>query len=72
MKKRLSDIRGAYLCAPVVEVAHLWGKHPNSVRRAIDDGRLIGRRAYNGQWLVYVPSVWHLWGEPKAEFDSPL
>ena len=66
---KVTDIKAAYLCVTIQEVARLWNKHPNSVRKAIDEGRLIGRRTYTGAWLVYTPSAYALWGEPRTNFD---
>ncbi|MFN3982706.1 MAG: hypothetical protein ACK4SA_20195 [Caldilinea sp.] len=72
MKTRLQDIHPAYLCLEIAEVAHLWHKHPNSVRRAIDDRRLVARQMSSGRWLIYTPSAFALWGEPKGKLDTLL
>lgn len=72
MKTRLTDIQPAMLCLEIAEVAYLWGKHPNSVRRAIDDRRLVARQMGSGRWLIYTPSAFACWGEPRGSLDTLL
>lgn len=47
----------------IPEAAKLYGKHPNTVRFAIDVGQLRARKSC-GTWLVSIPSLIALWGSP--------
>ena len=72
MKTQLKDIPPALLCLEIAEVARVWGKHPNSVRRAIDDRRLLARQMSSGRWLIYTPSAIALWGDPGGRIVTLL
>jgi hypothetical protein len=70
--KNLSQIPPSLLNMEIAEVAEVWRKHPNSVRRAIDDRRLLARQMKSGRWLIYTPSALALWGEPRTSIDTLL
>lgn len=48
----------------VADIRRYWGKHPDTVRRAIDSGRLCYRQASDNRYLIAKASVIALWGQP--------
>lgn len=60
-----------YEVTTVEEVALHWGKHPVTIRRAIDTGRqpLVGRKS-GKMWLISTASVYRRWGLPVVPFEA--
>lgn len=54
----------------IPEAAKHWHKQQMTIRRAIDDGRLIARQA-GGTWLISLSSIRALWGPAHTPIDPP-
>lgn len=55
----------------VPEAAHMWQRHPLTIRRALDAQRrrLVGRKS-GGVWLITVDSLLRRWGDPVLPFPE--
>lgn len=54
----------------IPEVAELWGKHPNTIRMAINKGYLQARRSR--VWMISTPSIIAHWGKPTQPLSMVL
>lgn len=55
----------------ISEAATLWGKHKNTVRSAIDDGRVAAAKV-GSVWIIAIDSLVELWGKPEGYMLSRL
>jgi len=54
-----------YTVVTLTEAARRWKRHPMTIRRHIDSGRLCARKS-DHIWLISVDSLIELWGGPKV------
>lgn len=47
----------------ISEAAAIWDKHPNTIRRAIDEGRVAAAKI-GSVWILAIDSLVNLWGKP--------
>lgn len=59
-----------YQVVTISEAARLWAKHPTSVRRQINSGRLCARKG--DLYLISVASLRNLWGDPVKPMRETL
>lgn len=55
----------------IPEAKKHWNKNEMSIRRAIDEGRLIARKSAS-TWLISISSLRALWGPAQIPIDPPI
>lgn len=73
LERQMRDLQLTQIMQVVTipEAARHWQKHEMSIRRAIDEGRLVARKS-GSTWLVSISSLRQLWGPAAIPLDPPV